>query len=424
MSAKATVENISTVQKRLNIEIPDDVVNKEFDHQFSIVQKKANLKGFRPGKAPLSMIRQLYTTYVTGDVINGLIGKSLESVLGDLKLNAVGTPVVEKMQDPKKDSPFVFSVIVDVMPDFKVENYKGIKIKVNKFEVKEEDTVEELQRISRRRGQATLVDREAEMGDLVKYSQKVTDASGIPVTALTFKNTAALLGAHETAPEVEAMLLGMKASETKEQTINMPKDFKNSELAGEGLNFTITLTEVHSFMLPEVNDELAKDLSFDSLEDLKKDIRTRITSSFEKSNQDFKEQAVMNDLLARNTFEVPPTMVDSAIDTMINESQIPDKKELEKIKKDPSVRASLLEKAQSRVKTSLILWQIKNQEKLEVTDDDVKNYYRKMFPADEYEQNQDLIEKLMVKNADALKNELIFSKAIELVVENAIIETV
>ena len=131
MSLTSSVEEINSVQRRIKVSLPPDLVAIAFEDAYRKVQKKAKLQGFRPGKAPITIIKKFYGDSVRSDVGEQLINKHLFQILKDKNINPIAPPVVENMDVPASDKPFTFSAIVDIMPEIDVKNWKGLTLSAN-----------------------------------------------------------------------------------------------------------------------------------------------------------------------------------------------------------------------------------------------------------------------------------------------------
>jgi trigger factor len=421
---KSSIESINSVQKRVKINIPSNLVEIEFNNAFKRVQQKANLQGFRPGKAPLQMIKKLYGDSVIGEVSERLIRSHLFDVLDQNKVNPIATPVVEDMQGPKLGEEFSFSAVVDVMPEFQVDGYKGLELSCERYSVGDDSVQKEIDFLRRRQAKTkeTAEETPAAAGHLVTIGHKVYHNDAL-VERMDVESFDIALGFNEIYPSLEKEIIGMKAGETKEAMIDLPTDFNEPSLAGQPVKFVITLTSVKDLVMPNFDDEFAKDVEYDSAEALKKEITEQLGRRADSTRRQKLEGQIMTELRKRNDFEVPPSMVDQVIDSMIYELNVPDQNEKKKLLKNDELRKAFREEAKTKAKNTLILWRIAQAEKIEVTDEDVKEHVRSQIPGiDTWEDRK--VEDLIRSARSRVKDNLAFEKALRFVESSAKIQDI
>ena len=175
MSLTTNIEEINSVQRRVNVQVPSTLVNKAFEDAYRKLQRKAKLNGFRPGKAPLSIIKKLYGGQVNGDVAEDLINKHLFATLREKSINPIASPVVEKVGELDADKEFSFTAVVDVMPEIKVKDYKGLAFTADKYSVNPESVTREIDFLRRRNAKtkSTTEGAAAAAGHLASIGHKV-----------------------------------------------------------------------------------------------------------------------------------------------------------------------------------------------------------------------------------------------------------
>jgi trigger factor len=384
MSFTSSVEEINSVQRRIKVALPADLVAKAFEDAYRNVQKKAKLQGFRPGKAPLNMIKKLYGDTVRGEVGERLINKHLFDVLKEKKINPIAAPVVENMDMPSTDKEFNFSAVVDVMPEITIKDWKGLDLKADKYEVKPESMTREMDFLRRRHAKTKNLESgvAASSGHLASIGHKVYH-NGSLIENMDVEEFPVALGFKEIFADLENAILGMRVGETKKSTITLPKDYNDANLAGKAVDFEITLKNLQELALPELGDDFAKDVGFDSLSALEAEISKQLNKRGQQLRRQKLEASIMDELRGRNSFDVPPSMVDQVIDSMIMELNIGDDKEKKKLLRNEDVRKSFRDTAKTKTQNTLILWRVAQEEKLEVTDEHVRGHIIENVPGSE-----------------------------------------
>ncbi len=375
MSLTSSVEEINSVQRRIKVSLPPDLVAIAFEDAYRKVQKKAKLQGFRPGKAPITIIKKFYGDSVRSDVGEQLINKHLFQILKDKNINPIAPPVVENMDVPASDKPFTFSAIVDIMPEIDVKNWKGLTLSANTYEIKPETLTREVDLLRRRQAKTKELTTpgKASAGHLATIGHKVYK-DGLLIENMDVEEFPVALGFKEIFVDLENSILGMSIGETKKTTITLPDNYNEPSLAGKAVEFEITLKNLQDLTLPEYNDEFCKDVGFDSVSALSAEITLQLTKRGSQLRRQKLEGAIMDQLRTSNNFEVPPSMVDQVIDSMINELNIEDQKEKKALLKNDEVRKSFRDTAKIKAQNTLILWRIAQAEKLEVTDDRIRKH--------------------------------------------------
>ncbi len=416
---KSSVETINSVQRRVKVELPADIVNKAFETAWRRLQKKARVQGFRPGKAPLTLIKKLYGASVAGEVGENLVNGHLFPILQEQNVRPVASPVLETTLTPVPDTQFEFSAVVDVMPEIDLGNYKGLAVSVEKFEVQAEAVDRELDFLRRRQAKTRALDAgtPAAAGHLVTISQTAT-MNGKDVPGMKVQSFDVALGRGELFEELEKALTGMKSGENKKVAITMPENYGDKDLAGQTLDFDLNVQNVQELVMPTVDDEFAKDINFESAEKLRSDIHNHLQQRADGLRRQRLETLLLDKILDTKPFEVPPSMVDQVIDSMIQEMQWPSEDQRKQALHDQELRKSCLQSARRKAQNTLILWRVAQAEKLEVTEDDIRKHLTdRMGAGSDAKQLESLVRSL----GPRIKENLIFDKAMEFLITSAVV---
>ncbi len=418
MSLTSSIEEINTVQRRIKISLAPSLVAKAFEEAYRKVQKNAKLQGFRPGKAPLTVIKKFYGDSVRGDVGEQLINKHLFQILKEKNINPIATPVVENMDTAVSDKEFNFTAIVDIMPVIEIKNWKGLTLAANTYEIKPETLTREVDLMRRRHAKTKelAASAKASAGHLASIGHKVYK-DGVLLENMDVEDFTVALGFGEIFVDLENSILGMDVGETKKTTITLPENYNDPILAGKAVEFEITLKKLQELAIPEFNDEFCKDVGYDSVSALNAEITARLTKRGTQLRRQKLEGSVMEQLRAANNFEVPPSMVDQVIDGMINELNIEDQKEKKTLLKNADVRKSFRDTAKIKAQNTLILWRIANSEKLEVTDDRIRQHILENAPGSEKWDEKKMIDFIKQVKPRVQEN-LSFEMALDHVVAN------
>lgn len=373
---KIDIDTVSPVQRKVRVELPADAVNKEFLHAYENVGQRARIKGFRPGKAPRSVLKNFYGDEIRGQVLTRLVEQSLSEVIRERGLHVVSRPEVEA-DDLEEGRAFAFSAVVQIKPEIDAKNYTGQEVEKVKLSIEAAQVEAALRHLQETHARLEPVeDRDTvERGDFV-----VLDFVG-SVDGKTFpggkgENYYLEVGGGNALPEFENGLVGLKKNREHTMNVAYPEDYSNRELAGKVVVFSVTVREIKKKTLPLLDDEFAKDHGeCASLDELKPKLRLRLESEIKEiQERDLKEQ-LLTRLIEAHPFEVPPAMVERQIRFLIERNQNRLSGQDSTSKSGPSIeqmRKEFEPHALRRVKASLLIEKIASLEKIAVSDKDIQ----------------------------------------------------
>ncbi len=307
---KTSVEKKGSLGRKLTIEIPAEQVSSAFDRVYKGIQKNANIKGFRKGKVPLTMIKNMYADRAKSDVLNELIRKSYSQALNEHSLKPITEPTVnfEKLEEAV---PFQFTAEFDVHPEIELKKIENLHVDKEKLDVSEERINAVLDQI--RSSRATFVpifeDRAAQKGDTIEIDFAGT-VHGQALEGATASSYKLELGSGNFIPGFEDGLIGARAGDQKSLNLTFPADYNKAELAGQPVQFAITVKALLRKELPELNDDFAKSLGgpVSTVADLRKTIEDDIVHEESHRIQDQVKNNVLHALVNENPVEVPPAL--------------------------------------------------------------------------------------------------------------------
>lgn len=417
---KASVEEINSVQKRVKVELSEEMVSEAFNEMFKDIRTKATIKGFRKGKAPMAMIRRLYGSSVANDVFQKLIRDNLFGAIEKNELRPVASPVIETQDMPEQGKGYSFSALVDVMPPLNIEGYKDLSVSVDKLEVTDEMINEELKYIQSSKAKTKPVEGEVAVaeGHMITMSHTAR-LNGEEVKQMAVVDAGVEIGGNQLLSDLEQAFVGMKVGEPKNATITLPENYGDKDLAGKSLEFTLTVSDIKEMVRPELDDELAKDLNMESLEDLKNNIRSSIQQRFDQMKRQQLESSLIKQICEKNPFDVPPSIVDQVLDSIIGELGWKNDGDKKRALSDRNLRDRYREQAISRAKNTLVLLEIAGKEEVKVTDDDIDAHIQKMIPAGSEGIKPEFLENMRASLAPQLRENLIFDKTLNLIIDSA-----
>ena len=421
--------NVKSVEKengnaKISLEIEKAEFEVALNKAYAKCRKSIMIPGFRKGKAPRKMVESMYgPTVFYEDAVNEIFPEIYEKAVTEQGLKAVGAPSVVDM-DTTEEGNVTLTVSTALYPEVTLGEYKGIEVAQKAVSVAKADVDAELGRMAERNSRIETVKREAKNGDTV-----VIDFEGF-VDGKAFEGGKAEkyslhLGSGSFIPGFEDQLVGVKAGEEKDVEVTFPEDYNSKELAGKPATFKCKVHEVKETIKPELDDEFAKDVSeFDTLAELKKDIKARLTKTREEEANRAFEDAVLETAAKNMTVEIPACMIDEQVERQLN--QFGYQLQMQGMKMEDyakmmggnldSLRQSMRPMAEQTVRSSLLLDAVAEAEKIEALDEEVNEEYQKM--AEQYQMELDKV-KSAVDEA-TVREELKSRKAAKFLTDNAV----
>lgn len=427
---KAVVEDVNSVQKRMKITLPASLVSAAFDKAYGKLRGKAKINGFRPGKAPISVIKKVYGESVAYEVSESLINDNLFHSLNEHEIKPIASPVVETADLPENGKDYEFSAVVDILPDFKIENYENLKATAPSDEVTDEMVDTEVNLLARQQAKTSKLEDEsvaAADNHLVTVSHTAT-LNGEEVADLNVNHAPVAIGRKELFEGLENEIKGMKKGETKETEVELPDTYRDADLRGMKVQFSITVDDIMALEVPEINDEFAKVLNIDSKDELVKRVRENLEKRAKETRQQQIEKQLLDQIRGSNDFDVPPSMVDEVIDSMIREQMRyigqNDEEQVKAMLKNDDIRKELREEGKTRARNTLILWQLSKQEEIEVTDEDLKAHVTEAYLGnmEDGDKKSEMAENLVKSSGAKIKENLTLEKALDFLIEKSTIE--
>ena len=371
---ETSVEKLSSVMKKIKVTFSCEDVRKEIDAAFEKIKGDVQIPGFRRGKAPKSVVEMRMGETLRGDATQNLVSRGVRDALKEHNISPVSEPELEKI-DIEKDSPLTFEIKVEVMPEFELPNYRGLKIPAAKVEPVTNEAIEQELELLREE-HATYVSVEGRAvieGDVVTidYTEQIEGKD-----ALHNEKRIMHLGKDQILPDIKQNLVGMKLGEVKEFESTLPEDFYDKSVAGKSIKFRLELKEIKVEQLPELNDGLAKETGkVETLEELKQQIRSEIEKGRRSEAINKEKSSIFEELVQRTEFEIPPSFLEKQtkqnLARHMQRSLLSGKSE-EDLKKDrEQIFKNASEQSVNQVKGALILEKIAEKENIKVTDEEI-----------------------------------------------------
>jgi trigger factor len=377
---KIQVESVSPVERKVTIEVDPERVAQEMERAYAGLGKRVKLRGFRPGKAPRKVLERHFRAEVEGEVAEKIVQQTFAEAVRVEAIDVVAPPHVSISDGVAEGKPLRYTARVEVKPKLEPKDYRGLEVTRRPPEVTDEMIAAEVTRLQESFAQLVPVEGrdEAQEGDWAVVDHEGT-IEGKPFEGSKAEGVTVKVAPGAVAEGNFALLAGKKIGETVELDEPFAEDHRNEALRGKVARMQITLKALRSRQLPALDDELAKSLGVEGIETLDA-LRARIRSDLEKRETRRADVELKDNLvkaaLVKNEFEVPPAMVERAVDAMIEgaaERFARSGIDIRQLQLDYArMRADLRDQALLQVRGRLLLEAIADAEKVEVTDEDLQ----------------------------------------------------
>ena len=370
--------DLSDTRKDLIVEIPTDTVEAEIDRVSRSYSRSARLPGFRPGKVPPSLVRKRFRDQILHDVAHGLVPRAVGDALRERGVEPVDTPDIRDLT-LEEGQPLRFTASFETVPPIDPGDYTSFTLRRPPVTVQEDDVRQALERLRQHAARHEPVEgRSAELGDTLAadLERRPEDAASSD-QAERHENVSIELGAQANPPGFDAELVGLEAGATKTFTTTYPEDYAVSELAGKRVQYTVTVTAIRRRVVPDLDDELAKDLGdFASLEALTARVQEDLRAEAEAEADRQIRMDLAKQLAVRVSFDVPEALVAREVDRRVEDFA----RRLMDQNIDPmrttidwdQIRSQYRETALETVRTSLVLDEVARREGLQPSEEEVR----------------------------------------------------
>ena len=423
MIIKSTEKNAN--KATVVVEIEKELMNKGAEVAYKKQRKNIRLPGFRPGKAPRKMIEKMYGQFVFfEDAIEEIFPEVYDFAIGgNTEFKAIGRPSLENM-DIAEDGTTTLTLSTEVYPEVTLGDYKGVEVVKAVAEVTDEQVEAELKQIAENVASVETVERAAEMGDIANINFLGT-VDGIAFEGGAAENFDLTLGSGQFIPGFEEQVVGMNIGEDKDVNVTFPEDYNAKELAGKAAVFAVKLNKLSVKNVPAIDDELAKDASeFDTLEELKADIREKKLADAQKNIDRTFENAVVEAVAANATVEVPNALVEQELDNQMNDfayrlqmSGMSVEQYAKMMGGDlNTMRQAFKPMAEKQALSNLVITKVAEVEGITVSDEELEAEFAEMAKA--YELELEKIKEMVP--AEEIKSNLQTRKTVKFLVDNAV----
>jgi trigger factor len=428
---KTKVSPTGENEVELSVEVPAEAVRKAYDRTVAKVRGEMQLPGFRKGRVPVNLVIQnVGADFIRGEALEDAIPEWGDAALREAGLyeDAVGTSDLQ-VGPLDETADYTFSLKVQTMPVPTLGEYKGLEVPKREVEITEDQVSAQLAMLQERLASLQPVEgRSIQMGDFV-----LMDLSGMrdgePIEGAQGENQMYEVGRASLIPGFEEELIGLNAGDDKAFDITFPEDYHAEELAGQPATFSVSIKEIKEKIVPEMDDAFAADVSeFESMEELRADVRERLYAAAEAGVQREFRAAAVEKAVEHATVAVPSPMIDREahrlfhqLEERVGEQGLTMDVYLGVLEKTPEdIEEEMRPQAEFIIKRQLVLEAIAEGEKLEVTDDDIVEVVKQDAEALGRDHLQLLADLEKSGRREALRDEMLVAKAADLVADAAV----
>ncbi|MEN8140998.1 MAG: trigger factor [Thermodesulfobacteriota bacterium] len=413
-----SIEETGALSRAITVVVPEKDVSKRLKKAYRKLASDVTIKGFRKGKVPQKILEKNYGEDVHNQVADELVQETYFDVLGDTKLDAVVHPDI-RSHNFDEAGTFTYVAEIDVKPEFELGGYKDLDVELPEFIIEDETVAKRLEELRREHAPLrTVEDRASADGDILtidftakKDGELMDNVKGSDYTVD--------IGSGKNGKEFEEALVGLKSGDETTKAIDFPADFANQLLAGALVEFQITVKDVKESILPELDDDFAKEVSadFSGLADLQDDVRAQMTKEHEEKSSGDLVDVIMLKLMENHDFPVPERLV--AYEVAQHLKQLEDTLEKQGMDLEAAGldREKLMEEykgdAEKRVKGDFILKKIGEAEEIKVEDEDMTAAFQRI--GDQYSMTVEQVKQYFARREDLLPlmHEILNEKIVE-----------
>lgn len=421
-------EDLGKNSFKITVEVDADVFEKAYQQAYQKNKNKIQIQGFRKGKAPLALIEKVYGPGVFyEDAADAVINDTYAQAAEESGLDIVSRPEVD-IEQVEKGKSLIYTAKVAVKPEVKLGTYKGVEVEKKEIEVTDSEIDAEIDKLRDQNSRSiTVEDRAVEDGDTIKLDYEGS-VDGVPFEGGKAEDAELVIGSHTFIDNFEEQLIGMNIGDEKDINVTFPEEYHAENLKGKPAVFKCKINAITRKELPEADDEFAQEVSeFDTLAELKEDIKKKLSEGKEKELKQAKEDEVLAKVIETSEMDIPDAMIENEARNMVEDFAQRIQQQgmpFEQYLKYSGMNAMQFvqqtkPQALKRVQARLVLEAIVEAEKIEVSPEEVDQEFTTM--AEMYKMEKDKIKELVVgKELENMKRNIAVGKAADLIREAAV----
>lgn len=393
--------NAKGLARELEVTVPANDIAKKRAERLKEVGKTVKIAGFRPGKVPMAMLEQKYGRAVMGEVLEAVVNETTAAALKEKDLKPAMQPKIEvKEFDEGKD--LTFKVELEVLPKVEVKDLKGLKLEKPVVKIENKQIDETLARVASHHKDSAPIegDRATKKGDMaiITFHGRTKD-DNVAHDGMHAHGVKLELGSNQFIPGFEEQLVGKKKGDKVEVNVTFPENYGASELAGREAVFDVDIEDIHEAKPVTINDDFAKQLGFDDEAKLREAVEHQIKSDYDTQSRMKLKRQLLDHLDETHKFDVPQTMVDAEYEGIVQQIEAERKQANEEVTDEEKEELKMI--AERRVRLGLVLSEIGNREKVNVSDQELQRAV--IMEAQKYPGQEKMVFEFYQKNRQALE---------------------
>ncbi len=420
---KVQVETLDSVRKKVEVILPEETVAGIRESIYDEIRKNAKIKGFRQGKVPKSILIQYYKDYIEEETRKRVLQETMFDALKEAKVEPVIEPVVDFLENAQEPG---YSLECEILPEVQLPQYMGIEIEADAIKITDEDVAQRIE--SMRSFHASFEPKEAaaaEKGDFVviKYQGYHNGEALKQIVAEAYPLE---LGNAMLMPEFENQIIGMRENEEKDVEITFPDDYPDKEIAGKLILFKVTIKEIKQKKLPDVNDDFARDMSYENMEVMQKAVREELAIEKENFRKRELTQKALDFLMKDIDVPVPQRFLEKRTTGLIEDAREryqQQKFSAEELKNiEEQMRVDFGKRAQERIKVEIVLARIAEKEGIKADDKDIEERLKTI--AEDANKTYNEVKGIYEQYGlmPGLKDSIVEEKTVSYLLDNAVIK--
>ncbi|MBD3289096.1 trigger factor [candidate division KSB1 bacterium] len=404
----------SNWEKEVEVTLSYEELAPDFEKAYKDYKKRISLEGFRKGKVPMDLVKKLYGKEIETHIAEEKIPEILEEIRDEKKLKLISPAKLQEFSYDKENG-LKFKVLFEFVPEIELDKYSGLSLEKKTYEISDVDVEEALKNLQEQQATMKTVDEEAQVGHFIVADFQKIDASGVPIVGQKFENRFFQLNKAEGEDEnqMTEQLLGVKAGDTRKVKF----ETENQKEQEQFDFYEVSVKEVKEKMLPEINDEFARDAGdYENLEDLKEKMSKELKSRFEEDYEYIFRQNLIDEVVKVNTFELPEPMIENYLQAVIEKAKEDSKGQGVD---ESQIRSEHRPDAIRQFKWIMIRDKVAELEDIKVESKEIDEYIEDMANKNENNRMQIINYYRQAENRDRLETELLEKKVANFIAEHS-----
>lgn len=376
---QVTVEKLSPVLLELNVEVDQKVVSSELDKAFQTAQRTAHIRGFRPGKAPRDIVKQVYGGRISSDVARRIVDRTLKEALAEKQIQPLSEPAIAP-GEISAESAFSFKARFEVKPELEKIQWEGLPAKRPSTKVTADMIDAQLEGLRREHSSLKAPEpaRAAQDKDTVTIEFSLFLDGKLLTDGGKSQSVDIELGAGSAMKELETALAGMRIGDAKDVEVTFPATHPNEKLKGKAGKFAVTIKEIRERVFPAIDDEFAKDCGAETLAALRDKVSAGIEKDLKRRAQDRVAEQLVTELCKANTVPVPSSLVEQQARMTEQELLSTARRQGQRVQPSEELRQRVRADAEVKVAAGLLMAEIARLKEVKITDEDVKKAHEEL----------------------------------------------